>query len=461
MIRVASTQNNPSNIQEDNQVRNNVEEVLEPPAKKNKRLRSLVWNHFEKITIDGKQKAECHACKSLLSGESNHDQVIKGIETNKSRVANTADMWTSSNQKKGFIAITGHYIDNDWILRSKILRFLYVPCPHTSEVLTNVLMEALMEWNVDTKLSTITLDNCSTNDKLIDIAPIENVRESISYWTATPKRVEKFEETCRQLKITYSKTLGLDCQTRWNATYLMLKTALMYKDVFTRLKQRDSHYKTLLVVHIDMRKNGGVICKKLEVFHNVTAIFSRTRYLTTNLYFPKVCDIRLKLNEWLVSPTQLVSNMASKMIENFDEYWGEIPELTRLLHPCFRPSQESKMEMIEFYFPQIYPDDSVSRIKKVRKICEALILEYQEKTLDREYDVPLIGIVMGILHPTRYFREGLEPRSPDFDILLWWKLRGAKYHVMQAIARDILAIPVSSVASESAFSTSGRLISPH
>ncbi|GJW36626.1 zinc finger BED domain-containing protein DAYSLEEPER-like protein [Tanacetum coccineum] len=61
----------------------------------------------------------------------------------------------------------------------------------------------------------------------------------------------------------------------------------------------------------------------------------------------------------------------------------------------------------------------------------------------------------------RYLEEGLEPRSPDFDILLWWKLRGAKYPVMQAIARDILVIPVSSVASESAFSTSGRLISPH
>ncbi|GKD40075.1 zinc finger BED domain-containing protein RICESLEEPER 2-like protein, partial [Tanacetum coccineum] len=216
---------------------------------------------------------------------------------------------------------------------------------HTSAVLTNVLMEALMEWNVDTKLSTITLDNCYTNDKLIDMvkdgahihmrfcahilnlivkvglnvikAPIENVRESISYWTATPKRVEKFKETCRQLKITYSKTLGLDCQTRWNATYLMLKTALMYKDVFTRLKQRDSNYKTL-PSPLEW-ENVRVICKKLEVFHNVTAIFSGTRYPTANLYFPKVCDIRLKLNEWLVSPTQLVSNMASKMIEKFDE----------------------------------------------------------------------------------------------------------------------------------------------
>ena len=38
---------------------------------------------------------------------------------------------------------------------------------------------------------------------------------------------------------------------------------------------------------------------------------------------------------------------------------------------------------------------------------------------------------------------------------------GIKYPVLQTIARDILAIPVSTVASESAFSFSRRLVSPH
>ena len=53
------------------------------------------------------------------------------------------------------------------------------------------------------------------------------------------------------------------------------------------------------------------------------------------------------------------------------------------------------------------------------------------------------------------------PDNSQFDILLWWKLNGVKYPVLQTIARDILAIPVSTVASESAFSSSGRLVSPH
>ena len=35
------------------------------------------------------------------------------------------------------------------------------------------------------------------------------------------------------------------------------------------------------------------------------------------------------------------------------------------------------------------------------------------------------------------------------------------YPTLQAIARDVLAIPISTVASESAFSTGGRILSPH
>jgi len=60
-----------------------------------------------------------------------------------------------------------------------------------------------------------------------------------------------------------------------------------------------------------------------------------------------------------------------------------------------------------------------------------------------------------------YLDEEVLPRSPNFVILLWWKLNGVKYSTLQAIARDVLAIPVSTVASESAFSTSGYIVSPH
>lgn len=60
-----------------------------------------------------------------------------------------------------------------------------------------------------------------------------------------------------------------------------------------------------------------------------------------------------------------------------------------------------------------------------------------------------------------YLEESLLPRTNDFDILTWWKSNGIKYPTLHAIAKDVLAIPISTVASESSFSTSGRIISPH
>ena len=54
----------------------------------------------------------------------------------------------------------------------------------------------------------------------------------------------------------------------------------------------------------------------------------------------------------------------------------------------------------------------------------------------------------------KYLLESSEdPDVEDFDILMWWKMNSSRYRVISQIARDVLAISVSTVASESAFST--------
>ena len=67
--------------------------------------------------------------------------------------------------------------------------------------------------------------------------------ESNAFWVATPKRLEKFVETARQLNICCDKKLVLDCKTRWNSTFLMLSTTIDYKDVFPFLSHRELQYK--------------------------------------------------------------------------------------------------------------------------------------------------------------------------------------------------------------------------
>ena len=47
-------------------------------------------------------------------------------------------------------------------------RFIYVPAPHTAEVIIDVFHEVLLDWHIERNMSTKTLDNCSVNDNLMN-----------------------------------------------------------------------------------------------------------------------------------------------------------------------------------------------------------------------------------------------------------------------------------------------------
>ncbi|KAA0058833.1 transposase [Cucumis melo var. makuwa] len=57
-----------------------------------------------------------------------------------------------------------------------------------------------------------------------------------------------------------------------------------------------------------------------------------------------------------------------------------------------------------------------------------------------------------------YLLEANIRTEGDFDILQWWKMNSDRFEVLGRMARDILAILVSTIASESAFSTGGRVV---
>jgi hypothetical protein len=58
----------------------------------------------------------------------------------------------------------------------------------------------------------------------------------------------------------------------------------------------------------------------------------------------------------------------------------------------------------------------------------------------------------------KYLDEAFEWNEGKFDILDWWRLNAARFPVFAFLARDILSIPITSVASESAFNTYGCIL---
>jgi hypothetical protein len=57
--------------------------------------------------------------------------------------------------------------------------------------------------------------------------------------------------------------------------------------------------------------------------------------------------------------------------------------------------------------------------------------------------------------------ELLDMHTKNFKVLDWWKVAGTRFPTLRKITRDIFAIPVTTVASESIFSTGGRVLSEH
>ncbi|KAL6141193.1 hypothetical protein ACLB2K_059483 [Fragaria x ananassa] len=59
---------------------------------------------------------------------------------------------------------------------------------------------------------------------------------------------------------------------------------------------------------------------------------------------------------------------------------------------------------------------------------------------------------------SKYLDEARLDRSMELDILAWWKMEQHRYPIIFHMARDVLTISISTVASESAFSIGGRVL---
>lgn len=392
-----------------------------------------------------------------------------------------------------------------------------MPCPHTKGVIAKILIDCFCQYNLENKLSSVVVDNCTTNDAMMNVLieklerrclmlggdflhmrcsahilnlivkdglemidpAIGKVRECISFWMSTPKRVEKFEEACRLLNVNRGKKVGLDCRTRWNSTYLMLENSLPFKDVFHKLKRLNKRLK-FSVPSDDEWWMATIVCQKLEIFYKATKIFSGRNHPTANLFFRTVSEIRLALNRWAeTDDNEVIRTMARSMAEKFNKYWSNINEvlaIAAILDP------RNKFDCVIHYFNRIYGSGANDRLANVRKILENLIFETQSKSKGVNDEEPMKSSINECINdyeddfakakrekgrpmPVRgeldqYLDCETLPESNDFDVLNWWK-RDQNFPTLRKIAKSVLAIPVSSVASESAFSMGGRVVSAH
>jgi hypothetical protein len=112
---------------------------------------------------------------------------------------------------------------------------------------------------------------------------IENMRDSVAYWTATPKRIEKFEEIAKFVKVNTTLKIGLDCRTRWNSTFNMLNIVLPYNSAFIRASRVDKQYTCL--PSEDEWTFAKEVMGRMQLFYDITKLFYGANYVTANIYF--------------------------------------------------------------------------------------------------------------------------------------------------------------------------------
>ncbi|CAO2142705.1 unnamed protein product [Urochloa humidicola] len=429
------------------------------------------------------------------------------------------------------MSLTGHWVDDDWNLQKRVLNFCLVP-DHKGETLGEKIEECLLEWDIG-NIFTITVDNASSNNSAITYLKtvskdwqgvildnefihirccthivnlivksaleyidnsVKKIRNAILYVRSSPGRLEQFKKCVEKEKIPDRSLLSLDVETRWNATYLMLLSAVKFEKAFFRLAKENKTFRDHFgangppnVQDWEYAKDFIVLMKP---FCDVTVRLSGSQYVTSTLFFHDFITIHDKLVKLSRRTDRNWSLMAVEMKNKFEKYWGNVTDMNPLLFMAVALDPRFKLKFIDFSCKLLY--DRV-KAKEFTSTIESGLTRLYEFYVEADAGTssdsrnsnqqPPFNIDEGVddissilasqfaLHLkeienremnselTRFLKENCEENNEKFDILNWWKVNSRKYPVLSKLAKDILAVPVSTVASESAFSTSGRIIS--
>jgi hypothetical protein len=213
-------------------------------------------------------------------------------------------------------------------------------------------------------------------------------------------------------------------------------------------------------------------------------LLSGQHYVTANLFYPKICGIYLAIEKWRTSSIPKVEDMSSLMKEKFIKYWKDVHGLMKVatvLDPRY------KLKFMKAFYSTMYGEESSTtdyKVCRVRNLLYELVLKYQEcmegmatahgvgeansTVVNNEGDDLVFDIFDKFLtnepkQSSTYLRTELDlyleeptlPRTQEIAIISWWQYAGIKYLTLRKIAQDIMPIPVTTVVSESVFSTGG------
>jgi hypothetical protein len=267
----------------------------------------------------------------------------------------------------------------------------------------------------------------------------------------------------------------------------MLRDVVYYRLAFESLTSYERRRYEHISPSPDEWEKAQTLLPFLKKFYDLTEILSGTSYPTANLFIRSFCEIKIMLNGWCSSTDPTISEMANVMIVKFDKYWKKSNvalAVANVLDPRF------KKRIVDFYLRKLYGNSFQVELDKFNNLLEKMYHHYAAASpsskstsstapsaaaqiidsLDDELDNYINhNDIHGISEETTELdRYLIEPKwkvtkenENIFDVLSYWKLQKDEYPAFSKLARDVLAMQASIVASESAFSAGGRVINPY
>ncbi|KAK3231390.1 hypothetical protein Dsin_003271 [Dipteronia sinensis] len=277
----------------------------------------------------------------------------------------------------------------------------------------------------------------------------------------------------------------------------MLESAEKFQKAFERLEDHDTQYFRDFCLGEDKGAPTSLdwefarcFIKFLKVFFDATLKFSGSLFVTSNTFLRHLCMVHSQLQNWCNSKDIFLKHMAENMKKKYDKYWGSYQVINPFLFIAVLLDPRHKQRLLRYCFALLWSEDKANEMtSRVINTLNELYYQYKViyfanvEAIDNMHfanDMPadndeidadslfnsgymkLVNETDGVDNKTevdQYLMESCEnPNDENFDILCWWKIKSPKYKILSYVARDILAIPVSTVASESAFSTGGRIL---
>jgi hypothetical protein len=210
------------------------------------------------------------------------------------------------------------------------------------------------------------------------------------------------------------------------------------------------------------------------------------------MYWQEICGIQMHIQSYCDSSDYVLSSMAERMMMKYNKYWGDLDKVNVFMFVAVILDPRTKLGSLEFWFKDVLNEEQCTNmVKKLKHYLQKLYDHFDAgKTSSQvehgsDYACPqgssmieetdnLSLHFMNKFHKyltsksdvhnkseiDQYLMEDVEKPNVNFDILNWWKVNSSKFPVLAKIVRIVLAIPITTVASESAISTGGRVLDP-